>query len=176
MPGPVFRSGEIVELRTIETDDLEFLQRTVNDRRVRRGTANVRPKNRVEEREWVESLSEDGGAQFLVCVDGDPVGSIGLKPPDDVWSRAEVGYMIAPDEWNNGYATDALEALCGFAFEERGLYKVYATTFATNPASDRVLEKAGFTQEGVFRDEGLVEGEHVDVHRYGLLAEEWLAD
>jgi len=81
--------------------------------------------------------------------------------------------MIAPEEWGNGYATDALTAVCGYAFEERRLNKVYATTYATNPASSRVLEKAGFTREGVLRKEGFVDGDYVDMYRYGLLAEEW---
>lgn len=81
--------------------------------------------------------------------------------------------MLAPESWGNGYATDALEAVCGYAFEERRLHKVYATAFETNPASRRVLEKAGFTEEGVLRQEGFAAGRHVDLHRYGLLAAEW---
>lgn len=173
MPGPVFRTGDIVELRTVEEEDVEFLQRTLNDPRVRAGIAASDPINRSTEREWAESQGDTDDAHFLVCVEGDPVGEIGLKPPNEVWGTAEVGYMIAPDEWKNGYATDAVTAVCGYAFEERRLNKVYATTYATNPASGRVLEKTGFTKEGVLRKEGFVEGNHVDMYRYGLLAEEW---
>jgi len=173
MPGPVFASGETVELRTIEPEDAEFLQRTVNDPRVRTGLAAYEPTNGPAESEWIESLDEGDGADFLICADGEPVGTIGLKPPNEVWGAAEIGYMIAPDEWGEGYATDAVETICRYAFDERRLNKVYATVYETNPASRRVLEKAGFTEEGVHRDEGFAEGEHVDVHRYGLLVDEW---
>lgn len=173
MLGPIFLDGDVVELRTVETDDAEFLQQTVNDPRVRHRIAASEPKNRTDEREWIESLGDEGGVHFLVCVDGGPVGEIGLKPPNEVWGTVEVGYMISPDQWGNGYGTDALEAVCGYAFEERRLNKVYAQTLGTNPASIRVLENVGFTKEGVLREEAFAEGEHVDVYRYGLLADEW---
>lgn len=173
MPGPAFLYGTGVELRTVEPEDAEFLQRLVNDPRVRGGIAAVDPVNGPQERDWIESIGEDDATKLLVCVDGDPVGAVTLEAPDEPWGTAELGYMIAPEEWNNGHATDAVETISGYAFEERRLAKVYATAYATNPASCRVLEKAGFAREGVLRAEGFVDGERVDVHRYGLLAEEW---
>lgn len=173
MPGPVFLQGDTVELRTIEEEDIEFLQGMVNDPRVRGSITAVDPVTRGKERDWVASLPDNEGFHFLVCVDAEPVGTVGLKPPNEVWGTAEVGYLIAPEHWGNGYATDAVTTVCGYAFEEQRLNKVYATVFVTNPASRRVLEKAGFKEEGLLREEAFVAGEHVDVRRYGLLAEEW---
>lgn len=173
MPGPVFREGTDVTLRTIEEDDAEFLQRLINDPSVRIPIGATEPKNRAEELEWIESLGEDDGVHLLVCVEGDPVGNVTLHPPRERWGIAEIGYMIAPEQWGNGYATDAVREICGYAFDERRLNKVCADCYATNPGSRRVLEKAGFTQEGRFRQEAFIEGEHVDVLRYGLLAEEY---
>lgn len=176
MPGPVFLDGETVELRTIEEEDVDFLQRTINDPRVRTTLAPVRPMNRSQEREWVESLGESESVNLLVCAGGDPVGSVDLKPPNADWGVAEVGVMIAPEHWDEGYATEAIDLLCGYAFEERRLNKVYARTSTTNPAAGRVLEKVGFQEEGLLREEGFAEGEHVDLRRYGLLADEWNRD
>ena len=173
MPGPVFARGDVVELRTIEPEDAEFLQKVVNDPRVRAGLASHGPINGPEERDWIESLGDGDGTHLLVCADGDPVGTVGFQPPDEVWGAAEVGYMIAPAEWGNGYATDAVETVCRYAFEERRLNKVYAKVYETNPASRRVLEKAGFEEEGVLRQEAFAGGEYVDIHRYGLLVDEW---
>lgn len=173
MPGPLFREGTDVVLRTIEEEDAEFLQKTVNNPRVRIPMGAIEPKNNSQEVAWIESLGEDDGINFLVCVDNEPVGSISLKPPNEVDGVVEIGYMIAPEQWGNGYATDAVRTICGYAFDERRLHKVYAHAYATNPGSQRVLEKSGFTQEGRFRQEGFVEGEHVDVLRFGILAEEW---
>jgi RimJ/RimL family protein N-acetyltransferase len=173
MPGPVFRYGETVELRTTEEEDAEFLQRVVNDPRVRAGLGAHEPINGHAEAEWIESLGDREGAHFVVAVDGEPVGTIGYQDPNEVWGVAEIGYMIAPDHWGNGYATDATRTICGYAFEERRIEKLVAKAYATNPASCRVLEKAGFEREGRLRAEAFVEGERVDVFRYGLLADEW---
>lgn len=173
MPGPVFCTGQTVDLCTMEVDDVEFLQGLVNDPRVRTSLRRVEPVNRKQEREWVESIGEAGGCHLLVCADGTPVGTIGFDAPNEAWGTAEVGFMIHPDHWNAGYATDALGALCGYAFEERRLEKMVAMAYETNEASRRVLEKTGFTEEGVLREEAFVGGERVDVHRYGLLATEW---
>ncbi|AFK20175.1 N-acetyltransferase [Haloferax mediterranei ATCC 33500] len=173
MPGAIFLEGDRVELRTIESEDTEFLHETINDRRVRQGLAAVDPVTRSNERDWVESRGEGDDINFLICDGGEPVGTIGLKPPNVINGATEVGYMVAPDHWGNDYATDALRALCGYAFEERRLNKVYANAYETNPASSRVLEKVGFQREGVHREQGFVDGEHVDVFRYGLLAHEW---
>jgi RimJ/RimL family protein N-acetyltransferase len=78
-----------------------------------------------------------------------------------------------PSAWGNGYATDALREICRYGFDERRLNKVVARAYETNPASNRVLEKVGFEQEGTFRQEAFVRGEFVDIHRYGLLAAEF---
>lgn len=173
MPGPLFRAGERVELRTVEEEDAEFLQTVVNHPEVRSTVSRTDPINLNEEREWVTSLGEESGFHFLICADGEPVGICGLNDPNEVWGVAEAGYMVHPDAWNNGYATDAVRELCAYAFEERRLGKVVAKCYATNPASRRVLEKAGFTEEGLLREEGFAGGERVDVHRFGLLADEW---
>ncbi|WP_255151576.1 GNAT family N-acetyltransferase [Halorarius halobius] len=171
MPGPVFIEGETVDLHPIEVDDAPFLERLVNDPAVRAGLGSHASHNEQEEREWVESL---GGEEvhLLACVDGDPVGTFGLNDVNEVWGTTELGYMILPDHWGNGYATDAAALICGHAFDERRLAKVYAHVYETNPASARVLEKVGFEQEGLLRQHAFVDGERVDVERYGLLADE----
>ncbi|WP_128223552.1 GNAT family N-acetyltransferase [Halobacteriaceae archaeon SHR40] len=173
MPGPLFCEGDTVELRPVEESDVAFLQRLVNHPRVRAGIGNSDPISRAEEAAWIESTAEDDDIHLLICVDGDPVGSLGLFIERPTWGTAEVGYSLMPDHWNNGYATDALRRLCAYGFDERRLHKIVGRAYETNPASSRVLEKVGFEQEGVLRREAFVQGEHVDLHRYGLLAEEF---
>lgn len=173
MPGALFQTSGRVELRTVEPADAEFLRRVVNDPQVRHSLGTVEPVNGPQEQEWIESIGESGDTKLLICVDGEAVGSITLREPNEVWGVAEIGYMLDPDAWNNGYATDAVGGICRIAFDERRLNKVYAIVYAQNDGSRRVLEKVGFTEEGFLRQEGFVDGEHVDVFRYGLLAEEF---
>ena len=173
MPGSVFLRGEVVTLRPMERDDVEFLTALVNDPTVRRSLAADRPIAQHDEREWIESANEDGGVHLLACADDEPVGTVGLNEPNETWGVTELGYMIDPDHWGHGYATDAADRLCAYAFEERRLNKVFAEVYETNPASTRVLEKVGFEREGVHRQEAFVDGEYVDIYRYGLLASEY---
>jgi RimJ/RimL family protein N-acetyltransferase len=173
MPSPVFLEGETVTLHPVEDSDTEFLQRLVNDPQIRRGIGATDPVSLVEEREYVESVGEDEGTQFLVRAAGERVGTIGLHDITPTNGNGEVGYFFAPGAWGNGYATDATRTVTEYAFGERRLHKVYARAFAFNDASQRVLEKVGFEQEGLHRDQVFVDGEYVDVYRYGVLAGEW---
>jgi RimJ/RimL family protein N-acetyltransferase len=173
MSSPVFLEGETVTLHPVEEDDAEFLQRLVNDPQVRRGIGTVEPTSLTEEREYVESVGEGEGTQFLVRVDAERVGTIGLHDVIPTNGNGEIGYFFAPETWGNGYATDATRTVVGHAFAERRLHKVYARAFAFNDASQRVLEKVGFEREGVHREQVFVDGDYVDVYRYGLLADEW---
>ena len=174
MPGPVFLDGEEIYLRTVEEEDLEFLQRDINNPDVRRSLGATTPVNAEQEREWFEHMSEDDdGVSLLICANEEPVGTVGLNDLNETWGRAEVGYWVTPDTWGEGYATEATKLLCGYAFNQLRLNKVVAHAYDFNAGSRRVLEKVGFTEEGVHRKEAFVDGEFVDIHRYGLLAREW---
>jgi RimJ/RimL family protein N-acetyltransferase len=173
MSAPPFLHGETVTLHPVEREDLEFVRDVINDPRVWSQLGSATPKNMEQEEQWLESLSEDDGdVQLLVCVDDDPVGTVGMHV-NETWGYGELGYLVAPEAWGNGYCTDAVRTLCRYAFDERRLEKVGAQCYDTNPGSRRVLEKAGFTHEGVLRKQAFLGGERVDLHHYGLLVEEF---
>lgn len=106
--------------------------------------------------------------------DGDErVGFVEFDPVAWDRGRAEVAFWTAPDRQEAGYGRDALVTLAGYAFEQLGLHKLVAEAFETNAASISLLESVGFVEEGRHREEEYVDGEWVDVVRYGLLAGEW---
>ncbi|GCF12364.1 N-acetyltransferase [Haloarcula mannanilytica] len=174
MPGPVFLRGETVALRTIEDEDVPFLQETVNDPAVRHGLSASQPMTEQAEREWLESETglESENVHLLVCVDGERVGTVGLMAVTTQPGNAEIGYFLSPEAWGNGYATDAVRTVVDYAFQARRLHRVYAKVLAGNDGSQRVLEKAGFEREGTLRDHWFRDGRHEDVYLYGLLADE----
>lgn len=175
MPGPVFLRGDRVDLHPIEEADLPFLAETMNDPDVWRTLGSRTPKNQEQEREWFEGLADRDGVVLLVVVDGDPVGSVGYADVNLDWGTAEVGYAIHPDHWGRGYATEAVTLLTRYAFEERRLEKLTAGVYEHNPASMRVLEKAGWHEEAVLEREAFVGGRRVDVHRFVAHADSWTA-
>ena len=65
--------------------------------------------------------------------------------------RAEVGYWIARAAWGQGFATEALVALVTWGFDVLGLHRIDAHHFTTNPASGKVMIKAGMRHEGRVR-------------------------
>lgn len=173
MPGPVFLENETVELCPLEPEDAEFLAKTINDPQVRGGLSMVDPKSVASEKEWIESLSEDDGVHLVITDDGEPVGTVGLNHVHERFGTAELGYYVAADHQGQGYATAATRLLLRHAFEERGMHRITAKAFAPNEGSRRVLEKAGFREEGRLREDAFVDGERVDTIVHGILADEF---
>ena len=184
MSGPVFLTGEAVDLRTFEEEDVAFVRDTVNDARVWRTLGGqVTPTNLATERRFYEQdARDDGTVKFVVTERTDDPGAgadevvrVGMVELNGIeWdrARAEVAFWIAPEHQSAGYGRDALETLVAYAFEQLGLHKLSAEAFATNEPSTRLLESLGFEREGTLREEEYVDGGWVDVVRYGLLAGE----
>ena len=98
------------------------------------------------------------------------VGVISMTPGRDVnRGSAEVGYFIGEQYWNKGYATEALKMLPTIARLNFGLIRLYATVFDFNQPSMRVLEKAGFTKEGILKSSAIKNGKVIDEHLYALV-------
>ncbi|GAA3372487.1 hypothetical protein GCM10017744_104180 [Streptomyces antimycoticus] len=85
----------------------------------------------------------------------------------------KLGYAIAAAEWGRGYATDAARTLIGYAFTELGLHRISAAIGPENAASIAMMEKLGFTREGVLRDHVFTNGSWRDSVLYSLLEHEW---
>ncbi len=83
--------------------------------------------------------------------------------------NASIGYFIDKDHWGNGYATEMVQALLRFGFEELQLHRIYASCDAENPASRRILEKVGMRQEGLLKQHCLRNYGWADVCIYGIL-------
>lgn len=80
------------------------------------------------------------------------VGGIGLQLGGDVFRlSAEIGYWLGEAAWGKGIATAAVRAFTPWALQTFGLERIWAGVFSTNPASMRVLEKAGYAREAVLR-------------------------
>lgn len=178
MPGPTFQSGERVSLHTVEEDDLDVVARARSDPDVRVPLAIDTPTNSDGIEEFFEeTISDDeDGVHLLACVDEEVVGAMNFLDVDHTSGVANLAYWVLPEHQGEGYASEALSLVLEYGFDELRLNRVQADCLETNDASHGLLESFGFAQEGRFRDAEFLDGEHVDVLRYGLLAEEWRAD
>ncbi len=92
--------------------------------------------------------------------------SLGFDPENE---SAEMGYWLGKPYWNHGYTTEAARAVIRFGFEVVGLNRIFAQYFMRNPASGRVMAKAGMQYEGRLRQR-LKKAEHFeDVGVYAIL-------
>ena len=102
------------------------------------------------------------------------LGEVGLHHIDGDLNAGHwgLGYFIHPDRWNLGYATEAVRAALRWRFE-RGAFRISASCLSENPGSRRVLEKCGFTQEGLLKAHTRHDGAWKDCAVYRLLREEY---
>lgn len=171
MPGGIYVRGDRLDLRTVEPEDYAFLTEHANDPAIRTWVPAPTPISEDEMAAFVED--DDRSTPFLPCRDGDPVGLVFLFHVEPERDHAELGYWIAPDEQEAGYATEAADLCLAHAFEDRGLHKVIARVFEGNDASMHVLEKLGFEREGRLRENDYLRGEHRDAVLFGVLDHEW---
>ncbi len=99
---------------------------------------------------------------------GEFVGSCDLSEIDRRHRRAEVGFMLGREAWGQGYALEAVRTVIAFA-ATGGLRKLTARTHLGNRRSEAVLEKLGFSEEGLLRGHVLKDGERRDCRVFGLL-------
>jgi RimJ/RimL family protein N-acetyltransferase len=149
--------------RRVEDGDLPFVVRVWNDVRVAPTIGGVRSEQQVRERmeQWAGHWSAHGfGATlFHERTTGQPVAWGGLQHSTiGIGACLTVGYVVAPDSWGRGYATEIAHASIAYAFDELGARRLYASVLSTNRASRRVLEKSAMSVE-----REIDHGDHVEV-------------
>lgn len=182
MPGPIFARDDDVTLRTIEREDVEFLQENRMNPAIRRPMRISEVENREQMSAFFEEyISSEEDANLLVCRESTstdapptPVGMATLFDIDELAGTAELAVWTSSDVQDNGYATSAAGMMLDYGFAERRLHKVYGRVHTGNEGAARVLEKLGFEEEGLLRDQEFVHGEYRDTHFYGILVDEWI--
>ncbi len=107
---------------------------------------------------------------------GRMIGTCGFTRFDYGNDGAEIGYVLNPDFWGKGFATEAVRRVIRFGFDYLGLHRLEAKYMEGNVASRRVMEKCGMTFEGVRRDSIFVKGGFVSVGVCSILREEYSRD
>lgn len=129
----------------------------------------------------MEALSEaDNGwhGYVIEVLGGIVIGDVGVCIGRPEERQAEIGYVVHPDFWGRGYATEALEAVLSHAFARMALHRVSAVTASENYPSRALLERLQFRLEGEYREAMFDWRDEAwkDAVGYGLLASEWKCD
>lgn len=131
------------------------------------------PYTAGDAREFISAMLGAGEGSvypFAIALGGECVGSISVTRGGNVHRlTGELGYYVAEERWGRGLCTAAVREICAYVFENTDILRIYATPYAHNAASCRVLEKAGFTCEGTLRAAAIKQGVVRDMRMYALL-------
>lgn len=161
-------------LRAFTAADFDWLHPIASDLSVTRFT-DWGPNTVEDTHEFLREATTEGAGpeDFMWAVtlqDGTGIGSASLHQFSAHHRRASFGYMLNPNHWGRGYATEVATVVRDFALDTRGMHRVEATCHPENGASGRVLQKAGLRFEGTMRDHLLARGEWRDSQLYAVLA------
>ncbi|MEG1421192.1 MAG: GNAT family N-acetyltransferase [Citrobacter sp.] len=100
--------------------------------------------------------------------DATPLGDIGLQISHLYPQEADIGYVIIPEAQGKGIASEAVRAVCEYAFQHAGVTAINAYVLADNKGSVRILEKTGFVRTQVLEQAYEVNGVRYDDWVYRL--------
>jgi ribosomal-protein-alanine N-acetyltransferase len=138
-----------ISLRPLVSKDVDFFYVWASDPEVTKSLFWGPYTSRDEAEKFLADVAEKHPWFMAICKDGIPVGAITLdKGKGKAEIRAELGYVVARKYWKTGIASEAVGLVLKRGFTDLNIKRIDAYTDPDNIASQRVLEKNGFTQEG----------------------------
>ena len=174
MESLILKKGQ-VKLRGLQTEDSQDLAIQANDKAIFDKVRDYFPNPyTVDDAQAfiTATLKEEPKVTFAITYHEQFAGVIGMKLQEDIYHRsAEVGYWLGASFRGKGITPVALALITSYGINTLDLNRLFAGTFSNNPASMRVLEKCGYLFEGVAKQAICKNGEFLDEHRYGYVAD-----
>ncbi|MYE79428.1 MAG: GNAT family N-acetyltransferase [Chloroflexi bacterium] len=170
--------GSALWMRPLAEQDIAPILKYASAPEIAANTFVPQPYPPKAAQEFVRKVSKEwqsGQAYTFAIIEAQSgcfAGVMGIHPVPE-HKRAEVGYWIGLPFWGRGLATQALRLVIQFGFEELGLNRIAAGHFADNPASGRVMQKAGMRCEGARRAYHYHRDSFKDSVWYAILREEY---
>ncbi len=161
----VLEFGEYM-IRDLSLADAASISRHADNPGIARALRDLFPSpySLSDAEEFIAKFSAtDPRTVFAIASKTEAFGVIGFFPGQDVYRfSAEIGYWIGEDYWGRGIMTRAVDVFTDYVFRNFEINRLYAGVFSSNPASGRVLEKAGYQCEGTHRANVFKNGEILD--------------
>ncbi len=146
-------------IRDLCLSDIDRVYKCANDEMINRHLSFGSIATEKGAREYVETallnsqIEERVSYKFAMTIkpESDIAGSCWIDISDPNSRNASVGYFVGKKHWGNGYATEMVQALLRFGFQQLKLHRIFANCDAENSASRHILARTGFHQEGLFR-------------------------
>ncbi len=143
-PEPVEICTPRLILRSARPDDLEAMHAVLSDPRATLWWSTPPHETLDQTREWLDAMIANGPGHpdFVVELNGRVIGKAGF------WRLPDVGYILHPDCWGQGLASEAVGAAVDHVFRTRDIETLTADVDPDNAASIRLLERLGFVRTG----------------------------
>jgi len=156
-------------LRPFRSEDLPALVKHANDPTVAANLTDTfpHPYNESDGRAFLAEAIKPVPLRRCIEMGGQCIGAIGLHPKTDLWRRnLELGYWLGREHRGKGIMTAAIRQMVRIGFATfPDVTRIYASPFGSNIASQRALEKAGFTLEAKL---------HGTLVKNGKVEDEWI--
>lgn len=127
---------------------------------------------------WVNDYNNSHTYRWIVVLKNEnrPIGTIDVVNKDINNSIFEVGYCYSKDSWGKGIGSEALNCVVSYLFDEVGVDVITADHNENNPASGRVMQKAGMKKDGFLRSRVIdkITKERVGLVVYSITRDEYL--
>lgn len=167
--------GAAVRLRPIADADTDLIVKWRNTPSVVQNFIFRQTFTPEMHRNWLATKVATGQVvQYIIIdkADDKPIGSVYYRDIDGHNRSAEYGIFIGEESARGkGLGTETAKLFTDFGFAELQLHRISLRVLAENTAARRSYEKAGFVQEGIFRDMELLDGQYRDVVFMARLAE-----
>ncbi len=171
-------SGDIF-LSQVNKKDKSSLIRYLNDLDIYKNTSNIpHPYTSKDATWWINHVRDKTResrklSNFAIRDKNlNLIGGIGFHLKYGIKShKDEFGYWLAKDFWNKGIMTKVVKKFCEMGFKENNLIRIEAIVFENNTPSAKVLEKNGFTKEGLLKKYLVKDSHALNVILYSLINE-----
>ena len=175
---PVLLSERLV-LRAPHNDDIDALAHLANNANVATMVSRMpHPYTTADAADFVRRAKAGTIGKCVYAItkadNGAFLGCCGIEPHPD-GKTAELGYWLGEPYWNQGYATEAAQALTDMAFRTRDIDQIDARCRVMNLASRRVIQKCGFQFQGSGMVGSLALGGSISVEWYRLDRKTWVS-
>ena len=163
-----------VKIRKVTKTDSKELYNLINDEDIIKQLSGYPfpcPLSKIEKEivAGIKGWTTGKSYQFTILFENEIAGFIVLENPSADKRRYDIGFYLGKKFWGKGIATEAVKQACAFGFTKLSLYRIQADNDSDNPASGKVLEKAGFTLEGIRKKNQKKGDKFTDLHMWGLV-------
>ena len=163
---------EEFNLKPFELSDALIFSLHANNINIWRNLTNQfpHPYSVEDAQNYIKLTLQPSPKQILgIYVDAEPIGSIGLHPLEDIFSKnMELGYWLAEPYWSKGIMTKAIGQMVEYGFENFDINRIFARPFHRNIGSIKALEKNDFKLEAKLEKTIFKEGKYEDELIYAV--------